>query len=518
LQPAALTDDQEFIRRIYLDLIGRIPTRDESLRFFANRHPSKRSHVIESLLASGEFAKHWRENLNSLFMGGPAFGGNAEWRTWLEQALQQNKKWDEMAREILRGVPDKAGAAGAAQFLIARLSQGDSGLDLVTRDVSRFFFGVDIQCARCHKHPEVDQWKQESYWGMAAYFNRTYVVPIKGRAYLGEKASGEVQYSSRSGSQKIAPAMFLTGEKLIEPSTAAATKAKDKATAPAPPSEDPAAYLVPPETAKEKTRVPVPRFSRRARFLEVAINPRNPYFKRAAVNYVWSQLLGRGLVEPIDQMHDGNPPSHPELLAFLADDFAAHQFDLRYLIRTITHSRAYQLSSGYPARLPRPADSKFARALLRPLSMQQLGMALLLATGYYDALQASADAKTRCDPGAMRAKLESQHACTLATVVQNLGNLGETFQPGIREAFFLTNSPAFAGLVARGGLVARLASMKDDGALVQEAYLHILTRLPTSEEVEKLRSYLQRRPDRRAAACEQIVWALLTSSEFRFNH
>src|SRR5262249_3164674 len=149
--------------------------------------------------------------------------------------------------------------------------------------------------------------------------------------------------------------------------------------------------------------------------IEMAINGKDPYFKRAAVNYIWQQLLGRGLVEPIDQMHEGNPASHPELLAFLADDFVAHPFDLRYLIRTITNIRAYQLSSRYPAGSPRPAEQTFAVTAVRPMTMHQLAMSLLVAAGYHDALRANADAKTRNDPGALRAKLESQHAATLQT-------------------------------------------------------------------------------------------------------
>src|SRR5439155_7386630 len=117
-----------------------------------------------------------------------------------------------------------------------------------------------------------------------------------------------------------------------------------------------------PESAEKELRVPVPKFSRRVKLIEMAIKGKDPYFKKAAVNYLWQQLLGRGLVEPIDQMHEGNPPSHPELLHFLADDFVIHQFDLRHVIRVITNSRVYQLSSRYPAGLPRPAEQPFAVA------------------------------------------------------------------------------------------------------------------------------------------------------------
>jgi Protein of unknown function (DUF1549)/Protein of unknown function (DUF1553) len=518
IQPAALADDPEFVRRIYLDLIGRIPTHDEVVGFCCDSDPAKRSRLIDELLASGEFAKHWRENLNTRLMGSPAFAGDAQWRAWLEIALAQNKHWDEMARAILRGQPEKSGADGASAFLVTRLGQGDSGLDAVTRDVSRIFFGVDIQCARCHKHPEVKQWKQEYYWGMAAYFNRSYLISIRGKKYLAERAGGEVHYAGKNNDQVAAQAMFLTGEKLDEPrprsrSTAPANAKGQPAGSPA--MDDPADYVVLPEATKDKTRVPMPRFSRRARFIETAINGREPFFKRAAVNYVWAQLFGRGLVEPIDQMHEANPPSQPEVLQFLADDFVAHQFDLRYLIRTVTNTRVYQLSSR-AATLP--ADGTFALSQVRPLTGQQLAMSLLVATGYYEALKAGADASGHATAGELRGKLETQYAATLAKLVRELDPGTDPYQPGIRETLFETNSPTFADLISKGGLVAKLVSLKDDDALVQDAFLSLLSRAPAREERRRLQSYLKSRPGHRRAGCEQIVWALVACSEFRFNH
>jgi hypothetical protein len=327
-EPAGLADDVEFVRRVYLDMIGRIPTRAEAHRFVGNTDPAKRSRLIDQLLASGEYAKHWRENLHTYLMGGAPFVGDAEWRDWLENALKHNQGWDTMARTMLRARPAKPEDNGARHFLISRFAQSPTGLDAATRDVSRLFFGVDIQCARCHKHPEVDLWKQESYWGMAAFWNRSYTLPIKGRIYLAERATGEVDYTTKTSVTKVAEPRFLGGEKLLEVKmTVANAKPRPDGKGANPTADNPADYVVPPETAATKTRVPQPKFSRREKLVELAINGNSPYFKRAAVNYVWSQLFGRGLVEPIDQMHEGNPASHPELLAFLADDFAAQGFD-----------------------------------------------------------------------------------------------------------------------------------------------------------------------------------------------
>lgn len=521
IQPAPLSDDPEFARRLYLDLVGRIPTGEEVQGFCTNPDLHKRSNLIDELLASGEFVKEWRENLNLLWMGGPAFGGNPEWRSWLEDALRHHRGWDTMARDLLRALPERPEDAGASHFLASRFAQGPSGLDLATRDISRFFFGVDIQCARCHKHPEVDQWKQASYWGMAAFWNRSYPLSVKGQMRLAERADGEVEYSGKGKVATVAQPVFLTGEKLIEPPTkkpAPAPAAKPSAPGPRTETpEDPADFLVPPETAKDKTRLPVPKFSRRAKLVELAINDKTPYFKRAAVNYFWSQLLGRGLVEPRDQMHDANPPSHPELLQFLADDFAAHQFDIRYLLRGIANSRAYQLTSRWPAASPRPSERTYAAGSIRPLAIHQLALSLVTASGYRDALQAGADPAIRSDPGALRAKLEAHTAGMLATLTGNLDS-GEPFQPGIREALFQANSPTFADFLAKGGLAARLANLTDDDERVREAFWSVLSRPPVQEESDRLKTYLHDRPTRRLAACEQLVWALVTCAEFRFNH
>ena len=141
-----------------------------------------------------------------------------------------------------------------------------------------------------------------------------------------------------------------------------------------------------------------------------------------------------------------------------------------------------------------------------------------MATGCYDTFRAAADAATRSDSGVLRAKLETRYAATLAGLVKELDIGIDPYQPGVREALFEANSPAFAEFLSTGGLAARLASVKDDGDLVEEAFLRVLARLPAPEEAGRIRGYLQERIDRRVPACEQIVWALVTSTEFRFNH
>jgi len=504
--PADPAPDHEWVRRLYLDLVGRIPTTAETERYCASTEPGKRMALIEALLNGPEFPKHWRDNLNGLLMGRAAFPPAPVWSAWLENALTEDRGWDRITRALLLARPEKPEENGSLYFLDTRFAQGETGLDTVTRDVSRIFFGVDIQCARCHTHPDVAAWQQNAYWGIAAFFGRSHRVQVKGAFYLGEKATGEVQYFGADKNQRPAVPVFLTGATAPESAT---------------PAESADLYIVAPEEAKEKTRVPVPKYSRRQRLVELAVNGENPYFKRAIVNWVWATLMGRGLVEPVDQMHLGNPPSHPKLLEELSDEFARDGFSLRKLIRTVVTSQAYSLGSEWKPTgkqlSERPGAELYAVAAIRPLSMQQLAHSVLVASGYREQL-ADTNAELAQDTGKLRAKFETELAAQIADVRKNLDSGTDTFQPNVAQALYLANNGPFQSLLERGGLGARLAKLSDDGEVVRQAYLAVLSRLPDGEEEAAFRRHLAMRADRRAAAVSQIVWALVTSSEFRFIH
>ncbi|HTE18942.1 MAG TPA: DUF1549 domain-containing protein, partial [Armatimonadota bacterium] len=515
LEPAPPASDWEYVRRVYLDLAGRIPSADEVERFVADIDPRKREGLADRLLGSTEFRRHWRDNLNARLMGRTAFPMAPEWAAWLDTALREDRGWDRMARELLVARPEKPEGLPAIRFLDQRLAQGDTGLDLVTRDVSRIFFGVDIQCARCHTHPDVASWQQDVYWGIAAFFGRTYRLPVKGVHYLAERAVGEVEYFGNDKNKRPAVPLFLTGNRPREPALLAS------ATAPGPAADAPALYLVAPEEAAEKTRVPVPRYSRRGQFVELAVNRGNPYFARAMVNWAWALLMGRGLVEPIDQMHAGNPASHPALLAILAEDFARHGYSIRHLVRRIVTSSAYGLSSEW-TRGERPAADLFAVAALRPQSMQQLAGSLVMAAGYGDAARKNAGgadpSKGEPDPALLRDQIEAALAAQLAELSRKLDSGTEVFQADVSQALYLTNGRSFQGLVEKGGLAERLAGDPDDGAVVRQAYLAVLGRPPDTQEAAEFQRYLRARKERRLAALQGLVWALVTSSEFRFIH
>jgi len=502
--PAEPAPDSELVRRLYLDLVGRIPTAAEAERYCASTEPNKREALIDALLDGPEFSKHWRDTLNVLLMGRTAFPMAPAWSGWLETSLREDRGWDRMTRELLLARPETPERNGALHFLDSRFAQGDTGLDTVTRDVSRIFFGVDIQCARCHTHPDVAAWQQQAYWGIAAFFGRSYRIQVKGANYLAEKATGEVQYFGADKNSRPAAPVFLTGQKAEEPGPAA---------------ESPDLYAVAPEEAKEKTRVPVPKYSRRQRLVEIAVNPQDPFFKRAVVNWVWATLMGRGLVEPLDQMHLGNPPSHPALLDELSEGFAQGGFSLKKLIRTVVSSQAYALGSGWSptgGRLAeRPPAELYAAAPVRPQSVQQLANSVLVAAGYRAQVE---ETEASADAGKIRARFETQFTAQLAEIRRRLDSGTDAYQPNVAQALYLTNSRGFQQLLEQGGLATRLAKLSDDGEVIRQAYLQILSRAPEPEETATFRRYLADRKDRRPAAVNQVVWALVTSAEFRFIH
>jgi hypothetical protein len=248
--------------------------------------------------------------------------------------------------------------------------------------------------------------------------------------------------------------------------------------------------------------------SRREQLVRVALEEKS-FFSRAIVNRLWAYFLGRGLVQPLDQMHSANPPVVPDLLEWLADDFAAHGYDLDRLVAALVSSRAYQLA-GTRAE---PNDGPFARAALRPLTPAQLALSMALATGdgTYDQL---AEPAAR---GKRYRELEGQ--------VGGLAKSGlldartDRFQSSTVEALFLSNAPEIQRLVQSSGknLVARLAATPDTGKLVETAVWAVLSRPPEADERAYLAKWIDGHQDR-ARACSELVWALLTSAEFRFNH
>jgi hypothetical protein len=478
------SSDSEFLRRVTLDLNGTIPSPDEAKAFFTNKSPGKRIVAVKRLLASPNYARRLAEVFDVAFMERRNDGKvpRAAWEEYLRASFAANKAYDQLVREILSADGTDPKSRPAAKFYLDR----DFEPNLVTRDLGRIFLGRNLQCAQCHDHPIVDEYKQHHYFGIYAFLNRTYLFPepAAANAVLAEKADGDVSFVSVFDEKKVQKKtgpQLPSGKSLVEPML---EKGKEYKVAPA------------------KGVRPVPTFSRREQLARLVATADNPFFARTAVNRIWAMMFGRGLIHPLDMDHAGNPPSHPQLLDLLAREFAKHRFDVKWLIREIARSETYQRSSERMPGKDLPSD-RYLAAELKALSPEQFAFATIQATGKRDAKPDSTNVvrSFRSVLAAQPGQVEDASAFTLD------------------QTLFLKHGGAIRGLAESkpGNLTERLAAMKDSKAVADELFLNMLTRLPTTEERAEIATLLADSKDR-AADIAELVWALLVSAEFRFNH
>jgi hypothetical protein len=480
VKPAGPADDATFLRRLTLDLAGRTPTAAETRAFVADTGSDKRVRAAARLLGGAEYPRQLGRIIDEIVQEKYAGG---EFLDYARAAAAAHTPWDRLFREVMLGPWDTPAARNADKFLARRAKD----LDELTNDTARVFFGVNVSCAKCHDHPLVEDWKQDHYFGMASFLVRTHEAAKKQKRgknlQVGEDPAGEVQYVTTKGERRTAKLMFLSGKVV-------AVAAKD---------------------SKEKDK---PAFSPREALVRVGLENKT-FFSRAIVNRLWAYLLGRGLVMPLDQLHSANDPAIPELLEWLADDLAAHGYDLDRTVAGIVQSRVYALAStrGSASADDDPEGKAFDRAALRPLSPTQLAASLVLAAGdgHYDATGDNAAVAAR------HAALEAKAAPLARSGL--LDRRTERFQSSAGEALYVSNHEDVQKLFRPepGNLVARMAALADAGAAVDEAYWSVLSRPADKEERAHLAKWLAARPDR-AKACGLLAWSLATSAEFRFNH
>jgi hypothetical protein len=347
------------LRRLTLDLDGRIPTLTEMQLYLASDDPQKKIQLIDRLLASPCFVMHQVQEFSALLNtdDGPKKGvKKTALQDYLRKGFAENRSWDKMFRELL--LPDESDpkTQGASEFLKSRVKD----VNRLTIDVSTIFFGVNVSCAQCHDHPHVPDWTQDHFYGMKSFFART----VDSGGVLAEYDAGQVKYIPNKGQEKVAPAMFLTGKKLDLPNVREPNKDEKKK------FQDRVA-----EAKKtKKTLAAGPEVSARAKLVETALEPdQRQYFARAIVNRLWYRFFGRGLVMPLDQMHKENPGSHPELLDWLARDLVEHGYDLRRLVRGLVLSNAYARSSRWEGNKA-PEERLFAVAQARALTPMQMAV------------------------------------------------------------------------------------------------------------------------------------------------
>ncbi len=498
-QAAPLASDAEFLRRVYLDLNGTIPTTAEARSFLADADPGKRQKLIDALLARPAYARHMALVFDVVLMERrrDAKVPRAAWEGYLNGVFAENRPYDEFVRELLSadGVDPKQRAA--AKFFLDR----DFEPNLVTRDIGRLFLGRDMQCAQCHDHPHVSDFKQADYFGILAFLNRSFLFPnaTAATAVLAEKADGEVSYTSvfdKSKKQGTTLPRVLGGKPFAETPL---PKGKEYQVAPA-----------------AKVR-PIPAYSRREKLASAITASENPAFARTAANRLWEMMLGRGIVHPVDLDHTANPPSHPALLDLLATEFAAHQFDVKWLLRELALSMTYQRSSEIPAGAMDMPQARFLVANLRPLSAEQLAYASSQATGQTDADRLALGKNATVT--AVDAKIAARLAPFRKVFAAQPGEAESNLTTTLDQTLFLKFGPTLRTMLPprAGNLTDRLAKLKSDEAIADELFLSVLTREPSAEERADVASILATAPDR-ATAITELVWALLASAEFRFNH
>jgi hypothetical protein len=537
-QAVPLASDAEFLRRVSLDLTGQIPTTDATRAFLTDDDPEKREKLVDRLLDSPEYARHMQNVYDVMLMRRLRAQkvSEADWQTFLRTSFAENKSWDQITREILSADGTDAKKRGPARFYLDR----DGEANEITRDVGRIFLGVNLECAQCHDHPEVYDWKQEHYYGISAFLIRTFVFTDKQKkAMLAEKAEGEVTFQSvfepadkKKGGKTTLPKLF-DGPVLEEP------KFKE--------GEE---YEVKPD----KDVRPIPKFSRLAKLPAAIIEGSDGRFARTAANRLWAQMMGRGLIHPVDYDYSLNPPSHPELLDLLAQQFEAQGYDIKWMLRELALTKTYQRSSrqavapeseniaaaandeivdaealAEAAESAEPEEKSveelpeeaFGQAMLKPLSPSQFAWAVLQATGEADVQRKALGDKFT--EAALHQKLTGIENRFIQLFGGLPGSPPEEFESTVDQVLFLANDATVLGLIRpkNGNLADRLNKLPEDDAkaLADELFLSVLTREPTEEEVAGVQNYLSGlSANAHADGIQELIWALLASSEFRFNH
>lgn len=492
---SALCDDRTFVRRVYLDLAGRIPTRTEMDAFASSNESQKRAVLVDKLLNGAEYPKHMAEVLDVALMERKGERAEVErkargWFEYLEKSVAANRPWNLMVSDLIVARPKSPEQKGAVCFLYEK----KNNYQLMAEGIAPVAFGISVSCAQCHNDPLAHEIKQQNYWGLVAAFNRSVNADTNMGAGVSEAATGGfVNFVNLKKESQPAIITLLNEKTIAEKRPADGAKEDDSD----------ANYIVKPSKDKKKpTIAAVPKFSRRAALAE-AVTTDNPLLARAFVNRMWGLLMGRGIVSPVDQMDSKHPPSHPELLAYLADDFARSGYDVKRLIRTIVLSRTYQLDSKFDGPTA-PAKELFACGLEKPLPAEVLYRSLLTATGDGSPM-ASAPATD-----VLRQKL-------IATFP---GMFEVEYNATLQQAMFLTNNSMLDGLLKPEGsnLTARIERIEGSGAKVREAFMNVLGRWPDEEEMAKSVAYLDARSERPQAAVKQLIWVLIADPEFLLNH
>lgn len=483
ITPSKRADDPEFVRRAYLDFLGRIPTAQETIAFLDNKDQDKRLKLVEYLLADPDYPKNFANQWTVVLIGRGRRDRDvdrASLTSWLRRQFGENRPWNETARELIVAKGSNK-ENGATNFTLAHL---DNDAVPVTSLATRVFLGQQIQCTQCHDHPSND-WKQEQFWAINAFYKGVKQRTVKGVDSTGkeiddhtelfdEPSSGYSKFERRNGELRIAYPAYLDGRKIS----------------------------------------PGPDVDRRDELGKLITAEDNAEFAQAFVNRMWAHFMGRGIVHPVDDFGPHNPPSNPELIERLGADFAAYGYDVKALVRWITSSEAYHLTSAATAQNERD-EVLFSHMTLKPMSPEQLFDSLLVATAAHKT--GSGDDKDR--------KRDQWLRQFVFTFGNDEGDEGSSFQGTIPQALMMMNGDLMEEATSGkpGSFLASVleqARMQRGSAepyVVQQLYLAALSRPPTKKEMNAAGAFLGNNPDP-IGVMQDLFWALLNSNEFVLVH
>lgn len=472
--PSPICDDSTFIRRVSLDITGKLPTADKARKFIASKDPAKRDKLVDALLETPAYGDYFA-NKWSMVLRNQRVANNTpvsfRFHDWIRRQIQQNKPYDQIVRGVLATQGDVEDSPTAAWFTRVNTPGAQA------EDVAQLFLGVRVQCARCHHHP-FEKWSQNDYYSLQAFFSR--VQLSNSRTGLQQGAVYHQEGVAKATNPRTQADRFpagLGGETIsLEP------------------YEDPRHALV-----------------------DWMAEPDNPFFARALANRYWKHFFGRGIVDPEDDMRATNPPSNPALLNALADNFVKSKFDLKDLVRTICKSNAYQLSSE-PTEFNKSDKQNFSSFYPRRMNAEPL----------YDAINQVADVSVAFNgmpKGTLAVQLPDNgfNDYFLSVFGQpqaaSACECERSADANLAQSLHLLNSTDIQSkLSAAGGRIDEIAKDTEtsDAEHITELYYWSFARPPREGELKFVLSYLEKKPNRKQAY-EDVLWALFNTKEFLFN-
>ena len=483
--PSGPCTDEQFVRRAYLDITGTLPTPEQTRAFQADKRADKRDRLIDALLETPEysyfFANRWADVLRV------KRGNNQQGRIyatfafhdWIRHSIAQDKPYDHFVREILGASGDEVKSPPTMWY--RDLQKPEQFVD----DSCQLFLGVRMACAQCHHHP-YEKWGQDDYWGMAAYFGS-----------IGRKTVALPGLNPQNQQQNRLAIYNKPGATVINKRTnkPAVMKPLDGEPVSLSAGDDPRHHLV-----------------------DWMVDTKNPFFARAVANRYWAHFMGKGIVDPVDDMRVTNPPSNPELLDALAKELVDHQYSLKHLIKVICKSRTYQLSS-MPNEFNKSDKKSFARYYPHRMSAEVLFDAVSQVTG---------------SPGQFAGLPTDKHAPNRAIMLPDeafpsyfLDVFGRpqrisacecerVSEANLAQVLHLLNSQEIQGKLSRAGARAEQLAKdaRPDAAKVTELFQAALSRQPTQLQLDLALSHIQQHPKDRKQAYENIIWALVNTKEF----